>query len=161
QMSSNSSEGFEPSPPASVAGSSPTPQPAETAASSQESSAAGGAWNESAAREPSAGEPAQPEEAGNRPAPSGGSTTRIRIGSQRPGQSRLAEVNLPELTKPKPNPVTPVASKSPAPPPKAKSYPPPNTRDKLTPEMEVELAEALGGLPLDEMIAGTTGIADA
>lgn len=36
----------------------------------------------------------------------------------------------------------------------AKKYPPPNTRDKLTPDMEVEFAEMLGGVSLDAMLAG-------
>ncbi len=36
-----------------------------------------------------------------------------------------------------------------------KSYPPPNVRDKLTPELEQELAEALGGESLDVLIDGS------
>jgi small subunit ribosomal protein S1 len=36
----------------------------------------------------------------------------------------------------------------------AKKYPPPNIRGQLTPELEVEFAEALGGMTVDEIIAG-------
>jgi small subunit ribosomal protein S1 len=36
----------------------------------------------------------------------------------------------------------------------AKKYPPPNLRGQLTPDLEVEFAEALGGMSLDEIIAG-------
>jgi small subunit ribosomal protein S1 len=75
---------------------------------------------------------------------------RIQIGSQR----ATAE---PQEAKAKP--VTPAAP-APAPPKKKqepKHYPPPNIRDQLTPEMEQEFEEALGGMSLDALMseAGT------
>lgn len=101
---------------------------------------------------------------------------RIRIGSQRNSiyrsgggfvgadEDTTAEappVAVEEEFKPKPQPVAPVAApaaEQPAdgPPRKEapKHYPPPNIRDKLTPEMEAEYAEALGDLSVDALLAG-------
>ncbi|MCA9231143.1 MAG: S1 RNA-binding domain-containing protein [Planctomycetales bacterium] len=71
---------------------------------------------------------------------------RIQIGSQR------AEAGSETV---KAKPVDPV-SKSPAEPAPQKShYPPPNIRDRLSPDLEKELEAALGGESLDQIIDGT------
>jgi len=47
--------------------------------------------------------------------------------------------------------------------PQGKKYPPPNTRAQLPPELELELAEALGGMSVDEIMQGEatpTAVAD-
>ncbi|MEM9658228.1 MAG: hypothetical protein AAF961_07705, partial [Planctomycetota bacterium] len=54
---------------------------------------------------------------------------------------------------PKPNPVTPVTTPSETKAPPRKAYPPPNVRDKLSPELEQELAEALGEASVDDIMA--------
>jgi small subunit ribosomal protein S1 len=69
---------------------------------------------------------------------------RIQIGSQ-----REAEASAELKAKPT-NPVTIVKDE-----PKKGSFPPPNVRDALTPELEAELAAALGGESLDAIIEGT------
>jgi small subunit ribosomal protein S1 len=82
---------------------------------------------------------ATPSEAGEaRP------SDRIQIGSQREG-----EAMAPLKAKPT-NPVT-VGKEE----PKKGSFPPPNVRDALTPELEAELAAALGGESLDAIIEGS------
>ena len=86
-------------------------------------------------------------------------SVRIPIGSQRPRAANPVKP-IPILA-PKPVVVErpeglPPREHVPAP---AKKYPPPNTRDKLTPDMEVEFAEALGGVSLDAMLAGGVGAA--
>jgi predicted RNA-binding protein with RPS1 domain len=53
-------------------------------------------------------------------------------------------------SKPEPKPVTPAAP--PAPKREAKNFPPPNIRDQLSPELEMEYAEALGDLSLDKLM---------
>jgi small subunit ribosomal protein S1 len=73
---------------------------------------------------------------------------RIQIGSQRRSAAP---------TESKPNPVTPAA---PAAPPKKKEpkhYPPPNIRDQLTPEMELEYQEALGDLSFEALMDASGG----
>ena len=81
-------------------------------------------------------------------------STRIRIGSQRGGAK-------PSHAKPKPIETQPdVAAEEPKPeakkPPAApKKYPPPNLRSQLSPDLEVEFAEALAGVSLDEVLAAT------
>src|SRR3954468_20521155 len=73
-------------------------------------------------------------------------TQRILIGSQRDRGSQ------PEA---KANPVTPAAPSTAKPAPKKqplKHYPPPNIRDRLSPEMEAEYEAALGDLSLDALI---------
>jgi small subunit ribosomal protein S1 len=66
----------------------------------------------------------------------------------------------------KPKPVTPPApaAKAAAPPkPEPKHYPPPNIRDRLSPDLEAEYEAALGGMSLDSLIdesAATAGGAD-
>ncbi len=71
---------------------------------------------------------------------------RIQIGSQ-----RESEADAPLLAKPM-HPGT-----STAPEPKKSNFPPPNVRDALSPELEAELAAALGGESLDAIIEETTG----
>ncbi len=77
---------------------------------------------------------------------------RIQIGSQRAAVA-------PQEAKAKP--VTPAA---PAAPPakkrEPKHYPPPNIRDQLSPELEQEYQEALGGLSLDALMSEAS-VADA
>lgn len=71
---------------------------------------------------------------------------RIQIGTQREGE--IAPVAVAQETK------------TPTPPPQQKSsYPPPNIRDQLSPELEQELAAALGGQSLETLIAAP-GAAD-
>jgi small subunit ribosomal protein S1 len=55
---------------------------------------------------------------------------------------------------PKPKPVTPPASGAKPRPEPPKHYPPPNVRDKLTPEMEAEYLEAFGDVSVDTLLAG-------
>jgi small subunit ribosomal protein S1 len=69
---------------------------------------------------------------------------RIQIGSQREG-----ETVAPLKAKPT-NPVT-IGKEE----PKKGNFPPPNVRDALTPELEAELAAALGGESLDAIIEGS------
>ena len=62
----------------------------------------------------------------------------------------------------RPNPVTPVAPPAKAPAPRRqepKHYPPPNIRDRLSPELEAEFEAALGGMSLDSLLE--QGTADA
>jgi small subunit ribosomal protein S1 len=93
---------------------------------------------------------------------------RIRIGSQRSAilehlkQQSETEAADPESTqasppvpaeqeaKAEPKPVTPVAP--PAAKKEPKKFPPPNVRDQLSPEMELEYAAALGDLSLDALM---------
>jgi small subunit ribosomal protein S1 len=70
---------------------------------------------------------------------------RIQIGSQR--DTETAEV--PKAKSMLPGSAT--ASE-----PKKSNFPPPNVRDALTPELEAELAAALGGESLDAIIDGST-----
>jgi small subunit ribosomal protein S1 len=74
---------------------------------------------------------------------------RILIGSQR------EKAAAGETAEAKPNPVTPAAP-PPKPPAKKepKHYPPPNIRDRLSPELEQEYAAALGDVSLDALLAG-------
>jgi small subunit ribosomal protein S1 len=77
-------------------------------------------------------------------------TQRILIGSQRDRGS------LPEA---KANPVTPAAQPAAKPAPKKlppKHYPPPNIRDRLSPELEAEYEAALGDLSLEALIDEST-----
>lgn len=84
--------------------------------------------------------------------------SRIKIGSQRGGSTRINEP-IPVIA---PKPVTPPAAplgeadKPAEQKPKAptKHYPPPNIRDRLTPDLEMEFAEAIGGVAIDEMLSG-------
>ncbi len=76
---------------------------------------------------------------------------RIQIGGRR---DESAEA-------PKPNPVTPGPANPDRPPSesKRKSYPPPNIRAQLPPELERELEAALAGGSLEELIEGTATVA--
>ena len=91
------------------------------------------------------------------PSPPSG-VPRIKIGTQRGGSTRISEptpVIAPKPVTP-PTPPTGEAEKPPEIKPKAptKHYPPPNIRDRLTPDLEAEFAEALGDMPIDEMLSG-------
>ncbi len=74
---------------------------------------------------------------------------RIQIGSQ-----RSTDASEPLL---KAKPMNPGSEVKPE--PKKSNYPPPNIRDALTPELEQELAAALGGESLDSIIEDSTGTA--
>lgn len=67
-------------------------------------------------------------------------------------QSEDVDQLAAEVEAPAPAPVE-AAAKPAAP---QKSYPPPNISRQLTPEMEKELEEALGGMSLEDVIAGKT-----
>ncbi|QEG33898.1 30S ribosomal protein S1 [Bythopirellula goksoeyrii] len=69
---------------------------------------------------------------------------RIQIGTQRATSGEEA---------PKAKPMNPGTATEAA--PKKSNYPPPNIRDALTPELEAELAAALGGESLDNLIEGS------
>jgi small subunit ribosomal protein S1 len=71
---------------------------------------------------------------------------RIQIGSQRESEADA---------QPRAKPMHPGSSTTPE--PKKSNFPPPNVRDALTPELEAELAAALGGESLDSIIDDTTG----
>src|SRR5262249_4427133 len=77
---------------------------------------------------------------------------RMRIGSERDEAVQPAA---------KPQPVTPAAPPLQKPAPKKqppKHYPPPNIRDRLSPELEAEYQAALGDLSLDALMSeGETG----
>jgi small subunit ribosomal protein S1 len=108
-------------------------------------------------------DPPQAETPATRP------SERIRIGSQRNSIYRSGggfvsddeeapDVEQPPVAEeqPKPQPLTPAAPPAAKPrkePPK--HYPPPNIRDKLTPEMEAEYAEALGDLSVDALLGSS------
>lgn len=74
---------------------------------------------------------------------------RMRIGSQRTGHAEMpqpkAVANVPS-TKPE-------SERQPKQSGGTKKYPPPNTRGQLSPELEVEFAEALAGMSIDEALA--------
>lgn len=75
-------------------------------------------------------------------------SARIQIGSQRAAD---------KPTDAKPKPVTPAVEsptheKPPLPEGPRKNYPPPNVRDKLSPEMEKELEAAMGGDSIDAIL---------
>jgi small subunit ribosomal protein S1 len=95
----------------------------------------------------SAGSPSETAAAVERP------SARIQIGSQRDTGEQQAEA-------PRPKPVTPGPANPDRPPTeqKRKSYPPPNIRAQLPPELEQELQAALAETPVEEMM---TGSADA
>jgi small subunit ribosomal protein S1 len=75
---------------------------------------------------------------------------RLKIGSQREAG------RLPEM---KPQPVTPVTPPA-APPKEPKHYPPPNIRDRLSPDLEKEFDQAVGGVSLDELLIQASGGGD-
>jgi small subunit ribosomal protein S1 len=69
-------------------------------------------------------------------------TPKLKIGSQRPGSDKVqAKAQIPSAAPPPPAP---------------KKFPPPNKRHQLSPELEAELAEALGGMSVDEIVGGTS-----
>ena len=92
--------------------------------------------------ESTSGEPNPVEALEHRP------SERIQIGSQREGES-----NAPLKAKPM-NPGTGLKEE-----PRKSHYPPPNVRDAMTPELEAELAAALGGESLDAIIDSSASVA--
>jgi small subunit ribosomal protein S1 len=65
-------------------------------------------------------------------------TAKLKIGSQRPGSEKVqAKAQIPSAAPPPPAP---------------KKFPPPNKRQQLSAELEAELAEALGGMSVDEIV---------
>ncbi len=80
---------------------------------------------------------------------------RLKIGSQREGAQPTED-----KPKPKPQAVAPVAAAPtestdaapPRQPKEAKHYPPPNIRDRLSPDLEEEFEQALGGMSLDDLL---------
>ncbi|MEQ8837543.1 MAG: S1 RNA-binding domain-containing protein, partial [Lacipirellulaceae bacterium] len=83
------------------------------------------------------------EQADATPAEQSAPKREIKIGSQREGQSAADA---------KPNPVTKVSEGTPSTEDQRKSFPPPNVRDKLSPEMEAELEAAMGGDSMDAIL---------
>jgi ribosomal protein S1 len=113
--------------------------------------------------DPTESDPSQISSATSDQAPAGGAdgerpSRRLQIGSER-------EADRAALAKA--NPVTPPA----APPPsvqtpapvkrEAKHYPPPNIRDRLSPELEQEYEAALGGMSLDALLSQDSAAVDA
>jgi small subunit ribosomal protein S1 len=80
-------------------------------------------------------------------------SARIQIGSQRDSGETVEA--------PKPKPVTPGPANPDRPPAeqKRKSYPPPNIRAQLPPELEQELQAALAESPVEELMSGSTDAA--
>ena len=69
--------------------------------------------------------------------------------------AEAAPAATPAVEELKPNPVTPGAPLAKPPAPRKqerKHYPPPNIRDRLSPELEVEFEAALGGMSLDSLL---------
>jgi small subunit ribosomal protein S1 len=89
----------------------------------------------------------------------GGASERIKIGSQRGGVSTRIGEPVPVIAPPKVTQPTPLITseaekpieKRPTAPPK--HYPPPNIRDRLTPDLEMEYAEAIGDVQIDQMLS--------
>ncbi len=84
---------------------------------------------------------------------------RLQIGTQRAEDAQETAIAKPVT------PVQPIGEPDSAatqPEPAKKSYPPPNVRDKLSPELEQELAAALGGESIDSLIENSpAGDADS
>jgi small subunit ribosomal protein S1 len=74
---------------------------------------------------------------------------RIRIGTQRPDAAAELLAAKPTAPAPAAEVAKPHTTSTPTP---AKSYPPPNVRDKLSPEQEQELAAMLAGSSVDELM---------
>lgn len=79
---------------------------------------------------------------------------RLQIGTQRAEDSQETPVAKP---------ITPGDPGSPAAPPEPSkhNYPPPNVRDKLSPELEQELEAALAGEPLELLLEGSASAGDS
>ena len=97
------------------------------------------------------------------PAATARPSERLQIGTQRAEDAQETAIAKPvtpvqPAVQPAGEPGSPVAQPEPA----KKSYPPPNVRDKLSPELEQELAAALGGESLDSLIENSSvGDADS
>lgn len=100
-------------------------------------------------------DPASQDDAGAPQAPPSAErpSQRIQIGSQR-ASDKPAEAKAKPVM-----PATPQAAASPVK-IEPKHYPPPNIRDRLSPELEQEFEEALGGVSLDALLEQDTA-ADA
>jgi small subunit ribosomal protein S1 len=93
--------------------------------------------------------PATPNDAAEEAAPAGRPSERIQIGSQRESDA--------DAPAPAPKPVTPgPANPDRVPEQKRKSYPPPNIRARLSPELEQELEAALAGGSVDQLMESST-----
>ncbi|MEQ8209375.1 MAG: S1 RNA-binding domain-containing protein [Lacipirellulaceae bacterium] len=121
--------------------------PAETSSPASESTAEDStqaAVNPEQDSPPTEAPPAEAsEQADATPAEQSAPKREIKIGSQREGQSAADA---------KPNPVTKVSEGTPSTEDQRKSFPPPNVRDKLSPEMEAELEAAMGGDSMDAIL---------
>jgi small subunit ribosomal protein S1 len=85
------------------------------------------------------------------------SATSERTATAAPAADESARAATQEL---KPNPVTPAAPPAKPPAPRKqepKHYPPPNIRDRLSPELEAEFEEALGDMSLDALLEQDAG----
>jgi small subunit ribosomal protein S1 len=108
--------------------------------------------SEAAAVPPTVEAPApatQDDAAGERP------SQRIQIGSQR---ESVGDATSPP---PQPKPVTPGPARADRPPTetKKKSYPPPNVRSQLSPELQQEMDAALAGASVEEMLDTSATVA--
>ncbi|MGI9429088.1 MAG: S1 RNA-binding domain-containing protein, partial [Bythopirellula sp.] len=134
---------------------SPATESPATASVSAESAAPAAAPSTAPSAVPSAAPAATPaatpaaagvEESDHRP------SERIQIGTQR-------EADAADAAEAKP--LTPGTSTPAEPEPTKSSYPPPNVRDQLSPELEKELEAALGGESLDAIIEDSASAAGA
>ena len=82
---------------------------------------------------------------------------RLQIGTQRENDSAETAQAQPTTT---PGAAVPTAVGDDGGSPGESSYPPPNVRDKLSPELEKELEAALGGQSLDSLIDSTEATGD-
>jgi small subunit ribosomal protein S1 len=108
----------------------PLPEQAESEVARQAESPPHDEGQRPAESQPAAGPSDEPDF----PAP------KIKVGSQRPGSPTVRA--KPQIPGPPPEE------------PQRKRFPPPNKRHELSPELEVELAEAMGGMSLDEIVSG-------
>ena len=91
------------------------------------------------------------------PAATARPSERLQIGTQRAEDAQETAIAKPvtpvqPAVQPAGEPGSPAAQPEPA----KKSYPPPNVRDKLSPELEQELAAALGSESLDALIENSS-----
>jgi predicted RNA-binding protein with RPS1 domain len=72
----------------------------------------------------------------------------------------LSEVLLRELVD-EPTPLPSVPDTAPTPPVAPGYFPPPNVRERLSPDLEAEFDQALGGVSAEELMAGGSALSDA
>jgi ribosomal protein S1 len=77
---------------------------------------------------------------------------RIKIGSQR--EESAIPLAVPQLTSPTLASTDEASKPVEVKPKPVKKYPPPNIRKRLTPDLEMEFAEAIGDMPIDAMLSG-------